>query len=937
MTLPESSQGRHLVIGLGDTGARILTGVRQRLFLQGGLRAAALDAVDWLALDEAGGAPARASLSAWTVVGHDLQLPRGNRLALEVGESGIAGGLDRRRLVHQALSAEAAGLRSALRAWLASRVRDGLPRTVHLLGHLGGSFGSGALPELLELLQAPRREAGWRLQVHLALPSTPTAETAGDAVEARAAAALQELLGAAGSPAGLPFDLGFVSEADDATERLADWVALLIERPDLCAAVDGQSGLLGVGLQRQRVDVPGRLQHLAHETAQRMLYQLRHDHWRAHLGFVDHAGSPADDEAPDAHQLARWQLDDAALLMLPGAAPVTQGLPEAGSAPEAAVAAQWQEYEVHFRRLVAESAPGPQQARWISLFETAWEGGWHGIGVERHYTQLSDDLFRLADARAQQVESDLLQDWQAGRRSLHGCGQRVAALMADLATRGEWAAAQAEAQRIIAVEHDRLLAELEAQHPAGAPDGRGRLAGLMGLRLGGPRPAARQADTDRLAELLRERAVAQTLAAARQFAAQYARALSSRLSDLIGLIDAVELTLGALAGEFEAESLAHLPERTSDHPLDPRLRCDELRQRLLADEAPQRALADEVRRLLFDILGKRANFRTFALELAEDHLRHPLLAHCAKAVQRRLDEEPAVDAWEVFEQRWQSDPAGLAHAMRHWATQAREGAPDGVGAHWLLVAPAVRDDGGPDGPAPATLPAFSDDLVQALAEPAVAPAKPAAPALRILPAAAAETGYDAPMAALVCLSPQAVLADRPWVRRLHAAQERVRLKLGAAADTLYTQASAAPPPALVPPDPAEALLQARSLLLLAATLQLLQPSPDPASGEPRLLLVRKDGDGFDLERTPIGRDLADALQGLPQGMLLGRLRQAVFETDLERGVHEPSRHDVLRDAMRQHLDAVRAAAAPADVDAVSLAWSEAARAVMRFARKEAPL
>ena len=36
-----------------------------------------------------------------------------------------------------------------------------------------------------------------------------------------------------------------------------------------------------------------------------------------------------------------------------------------------------------------------------------------------------------------------------------------------------------------------------------------------------------------------------------------------------------------------------------------------------------------MRRLLFDLLGKRANFRTFALELAEDHLRHPLLAHCA--------------------------------------------------------------------------------------------------------------------------------------------------------------------------------------------------------------------------------------------------------------------------------------------------------------------
>ena len=905
MTTSEIPPRRVAVIGLGGTGVRMLARVREQLFLAGRLQSAALTDIDWLAIADSADAPRRGDHSQTTLLGHDLQLPRADRIGLTLPPAGDAQVQD----PAGASELDAAAL-GAFQTWLKAPREAGPPRAVHLLVELGCRAGLLALPQVIEALQPLRAQADWTVRLHAVATAAANTTDAADAAGSppHAAIALQALLGEG-------VDQTFVNEAEDAADRLADWVTLQIRRGPGAAP---EAGVFGVGLHRVGTDLPGRLEHLTHEMAQRMLWQLRHDHWRAHLGFVDHPSATDASDVASPEQLQRWRLRDGDLWMLPG-----QNA-EAATAAADSVVAQWQEYEAHFRSLVAAVPPEQRLARWRALFEAAWSGGWNGVGVEQHFAALDDDLFRLADHCALQVEADLLQDWQAGRRSLHACGRFVAALMADLAQRGEQAESQAEPQRRLAAEADQRLGEVEARLAEQAT-ARGGLAGMIGLRPGAQ--AQRDQELAQASALLRERAVALTQAAALAFAARYARALGSRLSDLIGLIDAVELALGSLASEFEAASLAQLPARQSDHPLDARQRVDALRQRLLSDEPSQREQARRARALWFDILGKRANFRTFALELGEDHLRHPLLALCAAAMQQALDQEPPTPLWDALAQRWESESTASLPVLEHWIHEARRGVPDPDSATWCLALPQLGSlqptavEGNAAAPSE-----VERTLAQALGL--------AADALPRLPAPSALGSTDC--AALICLSAQAPLAERAWVKRLlsTAPDASPDAPPDVTRDAATTaRALNATAPSADAPDP---VAQARRLLLLGAALGLLQERPATATEPAQCLLLRRDADGFDLERSVIGSGLIELAAHMAPA-LLARLHAALFETDLDAQVHRPERHGPLRDALRARIEALCSSAAPAEVDALSLAWSDAARAVMRFARKEASL
>jgi len=151
-----------------------------------------------------------------------------------------------------------------------------------------------------------------------------------------------------------------------------------------------------------------------------------------------------------------------------------------------------------------------------------------------------------------------------------------------------------------------------------------------------------------------------------------------------------------------------------------------------------------------------------------------------------------------------------------------------------------------------------------------------------------------------------------------------------------TPTDALPGPNDVRPQDLQPAAAARRLLLLAAALAVVQERASPQDGGREWLLLRRDSDGFDVERSVLGRDL-DGVAGDLTPETMARLRAAIAELDLEHLLHDPARHTPLRDTLREQLESLRAAAAPAQMDALSLAWSEAARAVMRFARKEAPL
>lgn len=130
--------------------------------------------------------------------------------------------------------------------------------------------------------------------------------------------------------------------------------------------------------------------------------------------------------------------------------------------------------------------------------------------------------------------------------------------------------------------------------------------------------------------------------------------------------------------------------------------------------------------------------------------------------------------------------------------------------------------------------------------------------------------------------------------------------------------------------------QARCVLLLAEAAGLIRQGVDPVSGVSRLLWPLVDEDGFDLEPRVLGTDLPDALTHISQEDF-EVLRQALLGPEVNARLHAADRQEAIRQSMRARIEAIRSAAPASELDAVSLAWSQAARAAMRFVRQEAML
>jgi hypothetical protein len=123
---------------------------------------------------------------------------------------------------------------------------------------------------------------------------------------------------------------------------------------------------------------------------------------------------------------------------------------------------------------------------------------------------------------------------------------------------------------------------------------------------------------------------------------------------------------------------------------------------------------------------------------------------------------------------------------------------------------------------------------------------------------------------------------------------------------------------------------------LAEAAGLVRQGIDPVSGVSRLLWPQVDEDGFDLEPRVLGADIPDAITRVSREEF-EVLRQALQVPEVSARLHAADRQEVIRQSMRSRIEAIRSAAPASELDAVSLAWSQAARAAMRFVRQEAML
>jgi len=840
-----------------------------------------------------------------------------------------------RRLGRLLLAQEQSRVRLALDAVSqALQARQAHPAlTIHLVVQLGGATGAGLLADLLQLLRQHPPAARCTVQLHALLPDVDTAgPRPAPLAEIQAYALLRELqvaardglfelclLTARADERGLPSHEAAAREA-----RVADWILHRIAgEPEWIAparATPGpRPGEFGAfGLAERAADLVAVRTHLSHELLLRLLAQLRYNHWRPGLGFVTHPRPlPAEPVEP---LLALWGLDEDHLRL---AAP----LPEidGDEVPLPPVEPEWQSLEANYRQLIELVAPARRATELRRLFEQGLKERFRGQGVEAAFDLPEHALRRRAVVVRHRVESTLWSDWCEGRRSLHECGQLLAAVLAALLER-------AGPLRQALHAHETQAALLWSQVLAAEQAASARPGMLARLR-GQSTPV----DVEGLITLLREHALALTRAAAAALSLRLVAEIETQLTTLQSMIDAGEMELATLVEATDAGAAAALPPAHPE-PGDARIDTRELlghwRNQLITRETMQREHLRVLRAGLFARLGEQASFRVFAQRLSEAETGEALLAACAQRLQPAQLQPVATAAWEAWLGRLQAEPERLARE------QAALGGQVAVGLQWsgaetaalpvqaclripALPGAAVRtgeDDGGvatrvaaPVRPLP--------DLAQLLGR------GPAAPQLQPRPEA---EGALLSLRLVRGLSLRAVQA----VQQLHRLHEQYRLQAGRAALWLQLDESAELPD-LLDADLEAQQARARTVVLLAEALGLLRPEPDPVSALPVLVHVRLDDDGFEIGRVRLGRDLVEAVERASE-RVLHDLHDDVC-AGLKTSLHAtPAAVAQLRDTMRDRIEALRRQSLPTQWDAISRDWNEAAREAMKLIRQESP-
>lgn len=919
----------HLIIGIGATGRRVVIELRKRLMLRHGSvhpSDVAGDVAVRYALLTKAAVDTKADLNDWSVLGSPLQLSERQMLVLKPEnqtpvESQTACRKLLESMLHDVQGAQGASARTEV--------------TWHVVGHMQAAGESGLMPGVVRLLRSLSSEGHARVLTYGMLPANMAAADA--ITSCPDVRDLHALMAAPQAPRHklAPFTQGYlwhdVSASASAHAKTTERAAALAEfiYQKMWIGSDWQAGaaqgLFGAGLQRLGPDVDTWQEHLGLEIAQRVLNSLCMGHAEASGDASGKTISATKDVVVvDAHARDRQTLGGD-VLHQQVAAVVAAGTFEQ----------IWTEYADHFKRLAFAMPDGQRMEQVAGLFDQALRTGFRGKGVENYFEQAREDLERATDARVKTIESDLLGDWQAGRRSLRDCGQAIATMAADLNFYSDQIEATVRQRSEVAEHHGMQLAALNHKVAQAASNAGG--LGAFAKRLAGVDERSRILDLENAVMLWRERCLAMTQVTAGRFAQHQAQRLVSQLNALFHVIESTEQTLVALSHEL----------RDRAEVVYERKRMDLLRERLLTREA---LVTLDVQRLqddLFAAAGPGVTFRAFASVSSSGGVLCQHLLGASVAVARKfIDAQAAPSLVDGLMQRWLKNQAQQAQTFANWvegtalADQVR---PGGLPARWSLLMPNSE--------MPASyLPAFAESLEGTLRDKHLLEVEgsharleqcAALPGLRsdqrltlvgLLPLF--QIGGDAQL--VEAAPPEPVVVAAPVAASVAATPvvaAPVVASIPAPAPALLV------PPPVVPEAPApspEWLLQVRRLLLLAEAVGLISEDTDPANGEKRLLWQQVDEDGFDIARKVLGRDWIDAV-ARAEHEVFEALKKALLEPEQIRQIHAADRQEALRNSMRRRIEAIRSAAPASELDAVSLAWSEAARAAMRFVRQEAML
>lgn len=611
---------------------------------------------------------------------------------------------------------------------------------------------------------------------------------------------------------------------------------------------------LTFGIKRIAIPEDEIAEFLTYNFARQAALQLRYNSWQEAAGFVDEARNQNFHElVQQKDNQLRWLLSDEHLTLAVGILPE-----DANNKKWKSITGEWEAVIPNFKTLVRER----ERATWLDelakLCEKRFQQDYRTLGVPGFYRTKAKALKDMAREIRGKVESDLVNEWRIGARSVWDISRLLVALLEALDERVKGcdqaiAAARAGEEEIQA----RVLGNTQkwssmgllSRHLLGTPDS---LLDSHGV-------------------YLQELYVYRTRAEAWTFAKALLVEAIAEITALKGEVDRAGNTIQKALNAFEASIDSRLRDAgMSDlrqHLIrfyDPAV-VKAVSRRLLVDEAEQRTQTNRVRAALFEKLGADGTFTSFNQRIGQSAFLDILETVCednARIAHENLVQNPkdrllGVSIMEKLRDRYGADAQELRSYVNRLVTQA---------GNFVTLEPLEIHRAAPG--IPVGVPTAVSKFV------AILPKTPQdadfaglfKDALR-----AARTGdveiiesegrpNEITLVSITNLFPLRYLKplkylEERYQRRIEAGGSRAKLELHGEGDGTAW-------PRLFVASSAEVKEQGLPYVLLAKALGFIHEGRNPATGADEVLLVTKDEDGFDKDPVLLGRTFVESADNI---------------------------------------------------------------------------
>jgi hypothetical protein len=664
---------------------------------------------------------------------------------------------------------------------------------------------------------------------------------------------------------------------------------------------------------------------LSYDFVKQSLDQLRFNNWQDSSGYLEQARPLADAEfVADARQREDWRITDDHLRL---SRPI---IDMDGPNRWRPYEDEWQEWQVHSRRLVEQS----DKLKWLDdlkkLYQMTWTASFRGQGVEAFFKIAERDRGNYAQAIRNRVEQTLFEDWRNGARAVSDCRRVVDALILDVQARlagvDAWIGKRQDIEKTL---QDQLL-DIEQTWP--------RLIII---------PGGRERLLDKASLVLRELYCTRTLAEAGRYSKRLGDELGTQLEDLRSALASADSALGTAADEAQKIIQSRFQKDGADQgegtyvtTLDSTAAIEKVERKLVLNQEEMRTHTAAVRAKIAKALGQQQSFSAFSARFKEADLRNIIVVaseeNVGSAHQRLISDkserivgvsviDKLCDMWGENQDRINKETAQLVRTAGRFAKF------DQTEQNKSII--VVED---PSKPAKVIRRAATESLAVIMPMPPEQKNfvdmlqtgfRNARSSTDVKFISSGQTGSSVTVVNLTNLFP---LRFVRLVRSLRAEYLRQIELRGAERVCLevHGEGTTSAYPELFMPDAATMAPRFRPLLLLGLAWG---PVVSDKNG---LMLLRKDEDGFDLAPVKLGATLDDAADSASE-QLIDSLRTALVPLQAAK-----TSDDALAAGRTSILAAIEQVKArySGDVSNPSvIAWNDAARDAMKVLKKETTL